>query len=244
MFQQQPDNLGRSVALRRNHQGGTALIGAGVGVGAVSQQQAGLLRIVGSPHQRRGVDFITGVGIGAAVQQPLHRFSIAVEDSIHERGRSASTFSFNRFRMLPQKLLKSLPVSGSKRLHEPCSRRIGRLRRNLSCHFIRPYHALVDPVLDDLHLLFRQRAGRRHRRADAVLADQPQIEVAGLAAARRNDGNRSAAHGVAPPVEPKVVHLLRRPVTAVAVRFKNRLNIPAEFDFCRRLGIQHPTEDR
>src|SRR5204863_1032972 len=70
------------------------------------------------------------------------------------------------------------------------------------------------------------------------------IKMARLAAAGRDHGDGAAPNGIAPPVQPEIVHLLRRSVAAGAVGLQNRLNVPLEIDPGGTLSVQHSTERR
>src|SRR5260370_27786455 len=98
---------------------------------------------------------------------------------------------------------------------------------------------MIDPDFEYVDLLLMQRPRRRHLLSELV-SDQPAIEFTSLAIAPQDYGSGAAPHRIAPPVQPKVIHLLRRSVAANAVCLQQRLNVATEINLGGNLGEERP----
>ena len=86
---QQAHVFGAAVRGRRHHQGSAPQTGLRVDIGAMGHQQPDLGQIRRAPNQRRGVQAIAGVGIGARIEQQRNRWYAAERRSVDQKGVAA-----------------------------------------------------------------------------------------------------------------------------------------------------------
>src|ERR1700722_1099193 len=108
--------------------------------------------------------------------------------------------------LIAQQLLKCLTISFAKRVHHLSREGIRRRWRRLTGKSIRPFRALLNPILNDADFCRAQRTGRRHLNSK-LTACQSLVQPAARAVTGADYGDRAATHRVTATIQAKSIFL-------------------------------------
>ena len=236
---QQPLDDRRLAAHGSHVQRRPAVFRSDVDVRTLGEQQLRLRRIRCGENQRRQAGVATRVRVGALLEESRQIAGTAVQGGEHQRCLSAFTCEVDEL-AVSQTSRDCSPVAFAKRLAELCDARVDRARR---LRRFGPGHALVDPSLDHVDLLWLQRASWRHLRPVFLAGDAPDQPAPRAIAGDDYDTVEAAEHRMTTFIEPQPRLRLCARVAAEALLAKDRLHVAVVIDRRLRRGDCRAEQD-